>query len=296
VAEQVLALAAALLVAGTILVFSTSGADAAGTSSGAAVPTDPTQNTPLTSGGSSTTWTLNLPAQASCSGDTASQGFHVYSYVVPSGVDPSTLTFNPASGPSQGFPLVDVSGSAYLANNTAAVTGQVIQIPNFNWNLFATTDQGGTKLALPPGDYNVGLACADTNGQGDRFWNVVLTFAASGSDPNGETWTTSTGPTSTTAPTSTSSSGGSTTTSSTSSSSSDSTTTTAVGGSTTSTVFPSGGDGSTSPTVLGSTTTSVAPLARTGASSVPVALAGGAASYVGVVILLLARRRRAAWM
>src|SRR5262249_28590113 len=56
-------------------------------------------------------------------------------------------------------------------------------------HLFASTDQGGTKLALPPGDYKAGLACANTVGQGDKYWDTTLTFTANGSDPNGEVWT-----------------------------------------------------------------------------------------------------------
>ena len=95
---------------------------AAGTRAGAAVPTNPSTNAPVLAGGSATPWTLNLPAQAACSGDTASQGFHVYSFIVPAAVDPGTLTFDPSNGPSQGFPLVDNTGSAYLAANTATTT------------------------------------------------------------------------------------------------------------------------------------------------------------------------------
>ena len=39
------------------------------------------------SGGSSTPFTVVLPANASCSGDTAHDGYHVYSYLVPRGTD-----------------------------------------------------------------------------------------------------------------------------------------------------------------------------------------------------------------
>src|SRR5262249_44177329 len=131
-----------------------------GTRAGDAVPVNPGNNAPVTSGGSSTAWTLKLPSGAACSGDSATHAFHVYSFIVPASVDPGTLTFNASTGPSTGNPLVDSSGTAYLATNTAQTTGQVIQIPPFDFKLFATTDQGGTKLALPPGDYKAGLACA----------------------------------------------------------------------------------------------------------------------------------------
>jgi hypothetical protein len=187
------AIAAGVLVCTSVVVVVVVGlapaASAAGTRAGDAVPTDLSTNRPVLSGGSSTQWTLNLPSGAACSGDTATQGYHVYSFIVPAATDVGTLTFNPSTGPSTGNPLVDSTGSAYMAVNTAQTTGQVIQIPTFNFNLFASTEQGGTKLALPPGDYKAGLACANTLGQGDKYWSTQFTSTASSSDPNGEVWT-----------------------------------------------------------------------------------------------------------
>jgi len=49
-------------------------------------------------GNSSTSFTLRLPSGAACGGDSAHDGYRVQSYIVPSGIDPSTLTFN-SSGP-----------------------------------------------------------------------------------------------------------------------------------------------------------------------------------------------------
>jgi hypothetical protein len=183
------AIAIGVLVYASLVVGLAPAALAAGTRSGDAVPTNPNTQAPVTSGGSATNWTLNLPAQASCSGDTASGGFHVYSFIVPATTNPGSLTFNPSTGPSSGNPLVDNSGSAYIAANTAQTTGQIINIPTFNFNLFASTTMGGTKIALAPGDYKAGIACADTNGNGDKYWSTLFTFTASGSDPNGEVWT-----------------------------------------------------------------------------------------------------------
>ncbi len=183
------AIAVGLLVLTAVVVGMAPAASAAGVPAGSAVTTNPGTNAPLLSGGSATNWTLDLPAQAACSGDTTHQGYHVYSFIVPVATDVGTLTFNPSTGPSSGFPLVDTTGSAYLAANTATTTGQVIQIPNFNFNLFATTSMGGTKLVLAPGTYKGGLACADSSGNGDRYWQTIFTFTANGGDPNGEVWT-----------------------------------------------------------------------------------------------------------
>src|SRR5262249_28279422 len=151
-AAKVIALAALVLT--TVVVGLAPAASAAGIRSGDAAAINPSTNLVVPSGGSSTSFTLGLPAvttQALCTHDTATFGYHVYSFIVPAATDPGTLTFNPSTGPSSGFPLVDTTGSAYVAANTAAVTGQIINIPTFNFNLFATTSMGGTKLVLAPG-------------------------------------------------------------------------------------------------------------------------------------------------
>ncbi len=190
IASRAIAVSAVAVIAcaGLIVGLAQAAFASGGVRAGDAIPINPATLAAIPSGGSATAWTLRLPAQAACSGDTANQGYHVYSFLVPTSVDPSTLTFNPSTGPSSGFPLVDTTGSAYLAANTATTTGQVIQIPNFNFNLFATTDQGGTKIPTPPGNYRYGIACANTNGQADKYWDREVSFTASNSDPNGETW------------------------------------------------------------------------------------------------------------
>jgi hypothetical protein len=149
---------------------------AAGVNSGTATPTNPSNNTAILSGGQATNWTLVLPSGAACSGDTANGGYHVFSYIVPGSVDPGSLTFS-ANGPSQGFPLFDTTAAPYTAKNTAVTTGQVINIPTFDYVQFDST-------VLPAGDYNVGIACANSSGQGDKFWNISETFTSSNTDPN----------------------------------------------------------------------------------------------------------------
>jgi hypothetical protein len=165
----------------------------AGTSAGNATILDPASNKPLNTGGSTTTWTIGLPPQAHCTKDTATNAYHVYSYIVPASVNPNTLSFT-STGPTDptlnplDYPLVDTFGSPYIAANTAPNTGQVIQIPQFNWAAFSI-DARGTTASLPAGTYNVGIACATGAGVEDVFWNVQKTFTAAASDPAGETWT-----------------------------------------------------------------------------------------------------------
>jgi hypothetical protein len=158
----------------------------AGAFAGAATVTAPDTVTKLTQGGSQTQWTLVLPQGASCSKDTATGNYHVFSFVVPKSVDPSTLTFS-STGPSQGFPLVDQFGNPYIAANTAIGTGAVPQSPTFTWNAFSIDGRNATAV-LAAGTYFVGIACATQAGVEDKFWSQAETFSASASDPNGETW------------------------------------------------------------------------------------------------------------
>jgi hypothetical protein len=76
----------------------------------------------LSGGGSETQFTVDLPAQAACSGDTATDGYHVFSYLLPKGTSVQSITFS-SSGPSAGLGFADGSGY-YGSANTAPTTGQ----------------------------------------------------------------------------------------------------------------------------------------------------------------------------
>ncbi len=159
----------------------------AATLNGTATITNPSNNQPLSSGGSTTVFGVDLPAQAACSGDTATDGYHVFSYLVPVTTSVTSITFVGGS-PSTGFGLIDGSGY-YGSANTAPTTGQVIGIPaDFQWadllnlGVTASTLDGGT------GEWNTGLACANSSGVVTDYWNTEVNFIASGSDANGFIW------------------------------------------------------------------------------------------------------------
>jgi hypothetical protein len=285
------ALAAALAVAG-VLLFVVSQALAAGTNAGAATIVDDSHTAPLNAGGSQTTWSITLPKLAACSGDTANKAFHVFGYIVPVSVDPASVTFN-ANGPTTGFPLVDVTGSPFVSSNTAIGTGQVVTIPDFNFAFFGTADKTPPAV-LAPGRYNVGIACANPDNTTDKFWNVVATFAASATDPSGETWAAANPSTTTTT---TLGSGSTTTTTSTTLGSGPTTTTTSTTlglGATTTT-------STTSTTVAATTTTSSTVLPTTATASGHLAVTGGSVSRqynwgvvllgAGLIVVLGTRRR-----
>ena len=153
-------------------------------------PPGATAGTPLLSGEASTPFTVALPPNAACPGDTAHHGDHVYSYLVPAGTDLAAVTF--IVTPSTGYGLVDAAGRYYGAVNTAEGTGQIIGIPNdFEWGPLVTAGDVplSTLLHGPTrGVWDAGLACADAHGVLTDAWNTRVTFTAGTTAAHGFTW------------------------------------------------------------------------------------------------------------
>lgn len=179
-------LAGAIAASATLLAAAPAGASTLG---GTATITNPSNSQPLLSGGSATTFTVGLPAQAACTGDTANGGYHVYSYLVQAGTDVTTLSIS-GGIPSQGYGLFNSVGY-YGPANTAINTGQIVGIPtNFSWaplTQFLTPSQllysGGNS-----GVWEAGLLCANSAGTLTDYWNTEVTFSKAPADPNGFTW------------------------------------------------------------------------------------------------------------
>ena len=285
------------------------GADAAAVNAGALqllVPSGPTAGNTLTSGGSATAFALTPPAGAACSGDSATGGYRVQSYIVPSSVSPATLTYD-SNGPTPNgtganlrLPLFATTGTPIIDRTTAVETapgtgGLITGMPTINFAVFGSSG----PTVVPAGSYNVGFACTLGNpgpNQVDKYWNVVLTFAVTpGDSPSGITWTvaSSTPTTTTTAAPTTTAAGATTTTAA-------GATTTTVSGDTTTTV-----SGDTTTTVFGSTDTTVfvdsgsgtgsggfdngGTLPTTGASPIPMIVWGLLLLVFGRMAILLAR-------
>ncbi|MGA2519559.1 MAG: hypothetical protein ABSG81_01925 [Acidimicrobiales bacterium] len=161
----------------------------ASTLNGTATITDPSLN-PISSGGSTTQFSVALPANAACTGDTATGGYHVYSYLVPSGTAITGITFT--SHPSEGLGLVNDTGVYYGPANTAINTGQIISIPtNFEWAPLLSDGLSLSQLLYTGGTSGVweaGLACANSSGVLTDYWNVEVTFTSSQTDGNGFVW------------------------------------------------------------------------------------------------------------
>jgi hypothetical protein len=154
---------------------------------------------PITSGSGGTEFALAPPSLAACTGDSATAGYRVHSYMVPASVDPATILYE-SGGPSPAGvgadfknPLFDAAGSPWVSQNTAPDTGVVIGLPSFSFGVFSS--EGGAaaaQAAVPPGVYNVGIACIlglPSPTQVDKFWNVQFEIAHDAADATGLTWT-----------------------------------------------------------------------------------------------------------
>src|ERR1700689_4780417 len=123
--------------------------------------TPPGQVTPLNSGGSATPYAVGLPSGASCPGDTAHDGYHVFSYLVPQGVSPTAVSFK-TGDPSKWFGYI-ANGSYFGAVNPAQDPGQAVSPPaEFVWPRLSPQDlfAHGQSSATWEG----GIACADVHG------------------------------------------------------------------------------------------------------------------------------------
>lgn len=173
-----------------------------------AAPTDSgTANiSPTSSNDSSQPFTIVPPAGAACPGD-GGDGWRVTSYLVPLTVEPATLMFDTNGPQPQAYgtpqsdfrqPLYDAFGSPYTTGQPANKDpnaanpneGKIINVPSFSFEVFGAQ---GSGFEVPPGEYNIGIACVVASGTSfpiDRFWNNTITVTASASDagPAGISW------------------------------------------------------------------------------------------------------------
>ena len=288
--------AGVLMATGALLLIFTVGASAA-TVNGTATIETPSDTAMSYPAASTTPFTVTLPAEAACSGDTATDGYHVYTYMVSQGTDIASLTF--VGHPSAGYGLYNNSGAYQGPFNTAPSTG-VVQTLSVNLEWGPAVVAGKIPLATllaNGGVWEVGVACANSNTAGALTdnWNIEITFSASGSDPDGFVWSAVPGPPSTT----TSSSSSSTTSSTAPTSSSSTTSTTAAANGSSGPPGSAGSSGtgtSGSGTSAGSTSSTGGSLPFTGMPASMARIVGAGLLGIGLGLMLLAsgyRRIRA---
>jgi hypothetical protein len=180
-ATAVVVLVALAVPAGVVALPSTAGA----VTVGAALITKPGTLTALKGGGSATPYGVALPANASCPGDTAHDGYLVYSYLVPLGALPTDVSFK--TGLPSRWSGYFTTSSYFGAVNTAEGSGQIVGIPtSFTWTRLTPHElfPGGAHTATREG----GIACATSHGVVTDYWNSQIVFTADQSDPGGFTW------------------------------------------------------------------------------------------------------------
>lgn len=178
-----------LLPIGTCLSLAATSPALATTLAGTAEITLPGELTPIHNGASNTPYGVALPRDASCPGDTAHRGYHVFSYLVPRGVSPTVVSFK-TGVPSRWFGYI-ADGAYFGAINTAEGTGQIVGLPTeFNWSRLTPQDLFGDRHTTAT--WEGGIACANVHGVVTNYWNTEVVFRANSTDTGGFTWSVAT--------------------------------------------------------------------------------------------------------
>jgi len=182
-------LAGVLIAAGGVCLAIAASATAATLGATATVAT-PGSLTPLSSGGSATVFTVTLPANAACTGDTASRGYHVYSYLVPK------APMYPPS-PSSTAPRPATASSTTPGCTTERQHGHRHRADRQHSQRLRVGTPGGQRprltlhAALHGGNQRGvgrGIACATPTGSCLTTGAPRSPSKAAAGDPNGFTW------------------------------------------------------------------------------------------------------------
>lgn len=138
----------------------------------------------LSGGGSKTEFSIRLPDGASCPGDSRNDGYRIQSFMVPAGVDLSTLLYRSVRPEGEGrYPLYDVHTTPYVQVQTADADesgqpGLIVNIPAFSYSVFPPG-------ALAEGRYHVGIACTLIN-ETIRYWDAEVEVVTAPDDKPAE--------------------------------------------------------------------------------------------------------------
>lgn len=182
-------LSAWVLVIGVVAVIASPGAGSAaaqGERAGSATVVAP-GGSALDRGGSGTPFTLELPAGASCPGDSANDDYRIQSFVVPADVDPGGLTYESTKPAGEGlWALYAVSSDPFVQGLTAIAVdpgdpGLIDQMPTFDFAVFPP----GT---LAEGVNRIGIACTLYN-ETVQYWDTEIDLTNTPADePAQLTW------------------------------------------------------------------------------------------------------------
>ena len=143
---------------------------------GSVIFTEPNNpGTPLSGGDQNTPFSLRLPADAECPGDSKSDQWRVESFIIPARDNPADMVFNSFDLEDDGqWPLLDVDSQKFLAefmpeNPAPGLPGQIQALPVFTFELYGRSE-------LPAGRYIVGIACSFYRETG-KFWSTPVSIA-----------------------------------------------------------------------------------------------------------------------
>lgn len=149
--------------------------------------TQPTSDAALTRGGSATPFTMRLPDNATCPGDSADDDFRVDSFLVPRATDISTMRFK-SQGPQVpgGWAIYKTTTSPFISEFTDDAEkkgdpGSILPLPPLSFGVF-------TSGELAPGEYVMGVSCS-LFGEVKRYWSTDIALVADATDkPAGIRW------------------------------------------------------------------------------------------------------------
>jgi hypothetical protein len=135
---------------------------------------------PLTGAGSATIFSLRLPADATCPGDSMHDQWRIQSFLVPSTVDVGSLAYNVIGpeGDAQ-FALYTTADRPFtdqnlLPNSEAGALGIIPALPTFYFTRFPVG-------ILPAGTYRAGIACTFFR-ETATYWDIELVVTATPDD------------------------------------------------------------------------------------------------------------------
>ncbi len=134
---------------------------------------------PLRNGGSTTEFSLQLPTDAACPGDSMIDQWRVQSFIVPMAVDPVDIRYGvigPEGDAQYALFAVDTRPLAQQLTLPNQVGGKPAGIGGVPLLSFAVMSPG----MLPPGAYRIGIACT-LFGDTAHYWDADIVLEA---DPN----------------------------------------------------------------------------------------------------------------
>jgi hypothetical protein len=153
---------------------------------GSVVITTP-DGTPLSGGGSATPFTLQLPENATCPGDSANDDWRVQGFMIPTADDPGTIAYGVIGPEGTQFALFafDTRPFAHQLLPVNAGAGQQARIATLPELTFTIFPPG----AVPAGPYKVGIACTYFRSTA-KYWDAEIVVTDSAADePSQFVWT-----------------------------------------------------------------------------------------------------------